>query len=96
MASQRGQGPLKNPITFAHERVEPDTILLVFKQPFYVHSVVIRIQSAFFRTFIDSADKANSNLSGQFKYEWITEVDSDNKDWALVGVTTETVSSSTI
>jgi hypothetical protein len=88
---------MKEPITFAHQRVEPDTRLTVFKQPFLVHSTILRIHSEFFRLFIDSADKANSTLSGPIKYEWITEVDNDDhNEWSLLGVTNDAVSPPTI
>jgi hypothetical protein len=76
----------KPPITFKIRGLDLDTKLTVFSQEFHVHSAVLKVNSIFFRTFLDSVDKENSIVStaGKFKYEWVTKIDEDGKGWHLV------------
>jgi len=72
------------PIIFA-PHVQTDTLLRVFGQEFHVHSIILKIHSHFFATFMDSGDKvAGTSTNPKFKYEWVSEVDEDGKDWSLV------------
>ncbi len=69
------------PIVFRFPGLIADARLVVFEQEFHVHSIVLKFHSAFFRKFLDSAEK-NVNLSTPFKYEYTTVVDDDGV-WAL-------------
>src|ERR1039458_7906597 len=73
---------------------EVDIRLQVFQQEFHVHSVVLKLHSEFFRTFLDSPDKAiapaRTDMMG-FRYEWITKVDDDGS-WHLVALQKNQVS----
>jgi hypothetical protein len=50
-----------------------------------VHSVLLKMYSAFFRKFLDSPDKeqTTNGVTGAFQYEWVTKVDEDG-DWHFV------------
>lgn len=61
-----------------------DTRLLVFRQEFQVHSMVLKLHSAFFRKFIDSAEKKDQVAQDGFSYNWTTSVDEDQKGWHLI------------
>jgi hypothetical protein len=72
------------PIVLA-PHVPADTLLRVFTQEFHVHSTILKIHSDFFATFMDARDKAaGTSTNLRFKYEWVSEVDLDGKDWSLV------------
>ncbi|TVY78166.1 hypothetical protein LSUE1_G004190 [Lachnellula suecica] len=74
----RTQPHLRSPILFAAP---------VFDDlEFHVHSVVLKLHSAFFRNFLDSPDKEKGGapLLRKFKYEWVTMLDEDCKDWHIV------------
>jgi hypothetical protein len=75
------------PIIFKARGLNVDVRLRAFETEFQVHSVILKIHSAFFFKFLDSADKtttlANATPVGGFKYEWVTKVDEDGS-WALV------------
>jgi hypothetical protein len=73
-----------SPIVFKARGMNPDVCLEVFGTKFHVHSVVLKLHSHFFYTFFDSADKNNTGSGGTFKYEWVTKVVDDGKDWQLV------------
>jgi hypothetical protein len=62
--------------------LKPDTRLRVFSTVFHVHSSALKLHSAFFRTFLDSSDKATVT-SSSFLYTWVTKVDEDGS-WSLV------------
>jgi hypothetical protein len=47
--------------------IKPDTRLRVFSTDFHVHSSALKLHSAFFRTFLDSPDKATVT-SSSFQY----------------------------
>ncbi|TVY18351.1 hypothetical protein LARI1_G004430 [Lachnellula arida] len=78
-----------SPIVFQSPGLQPDVRLVVFDQEFHVHSVVLKLYSAFFRKFLDSPDKATaaagarhsstalleSITPSKFKYEWVTKFD---------------------
>ncbi|EPE24746.1 hypothetical protein GLAREA_08599 [Glarea lozoyensis ATCC 20868] len=76
----------KPPIVFKFKGFELDTKLTVFSQEFHVHSSVLKVNSIFFRTFLDSADKKKSDVSaaGKFRYKWITQIDDDGEGWHFV------------
>ncbi|TVY21117.1 hypothetical protein LARI1_G001972 [Lachnellula arida] len=67
---------------------------------FHTHSFLLKHHSAFFRTFLDSPDKQHGDklrnpeeitdverragkVTG-FRYEWVTQIDTDGKGWHLV------------
>ncbi|KAG4428514.1 hypothetical protein IFR05_016003 [Cadophora sp. M221] len=58
------------PVVFTTPDYQPDVHLSVFDQDFHVHSVFLKLHSAFFRKFLDSPDKApqvtvaNASASG--------------------------------
>ncbi|TVY78171.1 hypothetical protein LSUE1_G004186 [Lachnellula suecica] len=62
----------------------PDMSIQVFSQTFHVNSSILKVHSAYFRTFLDSPDKVSqSDPDSEFKYEWVTHVDSDGKNWSI-------------
>lgn len=65
--------------------LEHDMRINVFGQEFLVHSCLMKAHSAFFAKFLDSSDKAGKAAgSGRYRYEWLTKVDDDGKDWYLI------------
>ena len=72
------------PIVFISPGLQADVRLCVFKQEFHVHSIILKLHSAYFRKFLDSADKAKVPTSALFRYEYVTVVDTDG-EWALEG-----------
>ncbi|TVY34570.1 hypothetical protein LSUB1_G008005 [Lachnellula subtilissima] len=74
-------GP-RQPIIFKCPGLELDTRLNVFGQEFHVHSAILRLYSAFFRTFLDSPDKTPAPASAFFRYEYVSVVDDDGT-WGL-------------
>lgn len=72
---------IPQPLVFNAAGFQPDVSLMVFDQDFHVNSVVLKLYSAYFRKFLDSAEK-NGPLSGQFAYKYTTVVDPDGM-WAL-------------
>jgi hypothetical protein len=70
-------------IIFQSPGLQPDVWLKFFDvAEFHVHSVILKLYSAFFRKLLDSPDKAivqKSPATG-FQYEWIMVLDKDG-DW---------------
>jgi hypothetical protein len=89
---------MPGPIIFK-ARVNADVHLRAFDTDFHVHSVILKIHSAFFSKFLDSADKTatltNPTPVGCFKYEWVTKVDEDGT-WGLVAGNRDEVSARTL
>jgi len=52
---------VKSPIVFHTPGFKPDVRLMVFDREFQVHSVLLKLHSAFFRKFLDSPDKISIN-----------------------------------
>jgi BTB/POZ domain len=76
----------KTPIVFKQTGLgAPDTSLVIFDQEFHVHSMLLKIHSAFFRKFMDSPDKVNSTTMQDFKYYWVAETEEDG-EWHLVAL----------
>lgn len=73
------------PIIFTSQG-PPDVRLNVLSQEYHVHSVVLKLHSAYFWKFLDSPDKTDDPPTGTaFKYEWVTKVDEEDKSgWQLV------------
>jgi hypothetical protein len=73
------------PIKFSlHRAAKPDVCLQALGQTFHVHSLVLKSQSEFFYTYLDSPDKKKQTGStAQFAYQWFTKVDSDGT-WSLI------------
>jgi hypothetical protein len=65
---------------------EVDTHVKVFNREIHVHSIILKLNSRFFRTFMDSADKTPAPASARFKYEYDAVADSDGKTWGLEAV----------
>lgn len=59
-----------------------DVRRLVFEQEYHVHSVILKLFSAYFRKFLDSPDKPGKPASASFQYEYATAPD-DDETWAL-------------
>jgi hypothetical protein len=84
MSSTSTTNPL-SPVIFNARGSKPDVRLEVFNTPFHVHSSILKLNSHYFLTFFDSADKLQSPaFTDGFKYEWITKVVDDGMDWHLV------------
>jgi hypothetical protein len=75
--------PTIDPIIFASPGLKPDVRLLVFKQEFHVHSVILKLHSNYFRKFLDSPDKKKASVSALFRYVYVSVVDEDDHLWAL-------------
>jgi hypothetical protein len=71
---------------FVSPGLQPDVRFKVFgKWEFHVNSVILKLYSAFFRRFLDPANKEDETPhSSQFKYEWVSEIDEDGTGWHLV------------
>jgi hypothetical protein len=54
---QKVDNPPKSPIVFQSPGIRPDVSLKVFDVEFHVHSILLKLHSAFFRKFLDSPDK---------------------------------------
>ncbi|KAL5314543.1 hypothetical protein ACEPPN_017183 [Leptodophora sp. 'Broadleaf-Isolate-01'] len=70
------------PKAFHAPGMKTDVRIRVFEREFHVHSVVLRLYSAFFRTFLDSADKGPVSGEGQFRYDYVSVLDPDG-GWGL-------------
>jgi hypothetical protein len=73
------------PVVFSLSGINVDTSLQVFDINFHVHSAILTIHSAFFRKFLNSADKTNA-VGLAFRYNYKTNVDSDGT-WGLESAT---------
>jgi hypothetical protein len=69
-------------IVFKSPGLKPDSWLNVFSQEFHAHSAVLKLYSAFFRTFLDSPDKTPAPASALFQYDYVSVVDDDGT-WGL-------------
>ncbi|KAL2063703.1 hypothetical protein VTL71DRAFT_5508 [Oculimacula yallundae] len=70
------------PRTFTAPGMKTDVRIRVFDREFHCHSVVLRLYSAFFRTFLDSAEKQSMNGESQFRYDYVSVTDPDG-GWGL-------------
>ncbi|TVY18350.1 hypothetical protein LARI1_G004431 [Lachnellula arida] len=75
------EGP-RQPIIFKFPGLKVDTRLNVFGQEYHVHSNILKLYSAFFRTFLDSPDKTPAPASALFRYEYVSVIDDDG-EWGL-------------
>jgi hypothetical protein len=74
----------KKPIIFTTPDTQPDCRFRVFDQDFLVDSCLLKINSAFFRKFLDPSSGKSPASSKAYKYEWFTCVDeSDSNCWSL-------------
>lgn len=73
----------KKPIIFTSPGTQPDTRLRVFDQDFLVYSGLLRINSAFFRKFLEPSGGKPPASSEAYQYEWFTKIDGDGKTWSL-------------
>lgn len=73
----------KKPITFKSAGMKPDIYFKVFDQEFHVTSMVLKLHSGFFRTFLDPAGgKLPKSTQPGFTSEWFTRIDDDGT-WEL-------------
>ncbi|PVH87081.1 hypothetical protein DL98DRAFT_581811 [Cadophora sp. DSE1049] len=72
------------PIVFNARGLEVVTRLIVFDTVFHVSSTILKMHSQYFYKFLDSTDKAAGTGHGGFKYDWVTKIVDDGKDWQLV------------
>jgi hypothetical protein len=71
------------PIIFKSPGTKPDLYFKVFSQEFHVNSVVLKLNSEYFRTFLDpSGGKLPKSSSPLFTSEWFTKVDGKGS-WEL-------------
>ncbi|CAG8958365.1 hypothetical protein HYFRA_00011042 [Hymenoscyphus fraxineus] len=76
--------PIFFDFSYMPEHIEPDVHLQIFEQAFHVNSAILKYQSEFFKTFLDSPDKSGLiDKDCQFPYRWISIVDEDEQ-WSLV------------
>jgi hypothetical protein len=75
-----------NPVIFILLGYIADTRLKVFEVEFYVHSIILKIGSIYFKKFLDSANKAASPSIITFQYEYVAIVDDDGETWGLEAV----------
>ena len=86
-ANPLGPAPKSAPIIFTARGPVVDVRLRCFDTEFHVHSVILKLYSAFFAKFLDSPDKAHPQTVpvGRFKYEWVSKVDDDGS-WGFEAV----------
>ncbi|PQE22574.1 hypothetical protein CJF31_00001491 [Rutstroemia sp. NJR-2017a BVV2] len=86
---RRFDGELKTtpspPVIFEQPGFKVDVRLNTFGQEFHVHSIILKLYSAYFRTFLDSADKKPAQNAALFMYEYVSVVDADG-EWGLEAV----------
>lgn len=72
------------PITFVSPGLQLDARLLVFDQEYHVHSLVLKLHSAYFRRYLHSAEKDGeaAYAAAQFKYDYVSVIDEDGV-WGL-------------
>jgi hypothetical protein len=71
------------PIIFKSPGTTPDLYFKVFSQEFHVNSMALKLNSEFFRTFLDpSGGKLPKSSSPLFTSEWFTKVDGKGS-WEL-------------
>ena len=81
MATTAEAATQAKPIIFTLPGRVVDTRLQVFDKEFHVHSAILTLYSAFFRKFLDSADKTVAT-GLQFQYDYKTCLDADGT-WGL-------------
>ncbi|KAF4637464.1 hypothetical protein G7Y89_g620 [Cudoniella acicularis] len=71
------------PTVFTTPGTRPDLRFKVFNREFHVHSVILRVNSAFFRKFLDPINLEDQKpASGLFTYEWYTKIEDDGS-WCI-------------
>ncbi|KAJ8065884.1 hypothetical protein OCU04_004985 [Sclerotinia nivalis] len=73
------------PIILQHPGFENDIRLEVFGQEYHAHSILLKLHSAYFRKFLDSADKVSAVKTSLFRYDYVSVVDEDG-EWGLEAV----------
>lgn len=81
MTSATGNVSDNEPFTFTLSDQKPDVWLNVFGKGFHVHSIVLRLYSAFFRKFLDAPNLPSPGMR-PYPYEYVTVVDEDGI-WGL-------------
>ncbi|PQE31490.1 hypothetical protein CJF32_00008081 [Rutstroemia sp. NJR-2017a WRK4] len=75
-------------IIFEQPGFKVDARLTAFGQAFHVHSVILKLYSAWFRQFLDSPDKKPAPSGALFAYDYVSVVDADADGWGLEPVKT--------
>jgi hypothetical protein len=79
-----------SPVIFNARGSKLDVRLEVFNTMFHAHLSILKLNSHFFFTLFDSADKTSAQAaaggppSKGFKYEWVTKIVDNGADWQLV------------
>ncbi|KAF8853704.1 hypothetical protein BDZ45DRAFT_694016 [Acephala macrosclerotiorum] len=74
-----------SPVIFVSPGLKPDIRIKVYdKYEFHVHSVVLKLHSAYFRQFLSSPDKSDAPASSEFQYEYVsTTGEEDEEGWMV-------------
>lgn len=72
----------RDPIIFISPGLPRDVRITVFRQEFHLNSVLLKLHSAYFRTFLGSADKSGKPASAKFRYDYVSVIGGDG-DWIL-------------
>lgn len=69
---------------FKSPGLEPDVRFNIFEHDIHVHSIILKLHSSYFRTFLDGPDKLppNPSTATSFKYEYVAVIDEDGA-WGL-------------
>ncbi|KAF8853702.1 hypothetical protein BDZ45DRAFT_598173, partial [Acephala macrosclerotiorum] len=64
-------------IVFTSPGLKADVRINALGQDYHVHSIILKLYSAFFRRFLDSPDKEPPPISASFRYEYSSVLDDD-------------------
>lgn len=65
------------PIVFTSPGLKADVRINALGQDYHVHSIILKLYSAFFRRFLDSPDKELPPILASFRYEYSSVLDDD-------------------
>ncbi|KAE8448673.1 hypothetical protein EG329_009099 [Mollisiaceae sp. DMI_Dod_QoI] len=88
-AKRRKQNPVEeidgdapSPVIFLSPGLKNDVRFKVYgKFEYHLHSVVLKLHSAFFRRFLDSPEKSDDPASSEFQYEYVSV--EDEQGWLV-------------
>ncbi|KAH8679759.1 hypothetical protein BGZ60DRAFT_428066 [Tricladium varicosporioides] len=73
-----------SPVIFTNPGFKADLRLNIFNHEFHVASIVLKLNSAFFRRFLDPLNEEDRTPASMlFQYEWYTKIDDDGNGWTL-------------
>lgn len=71
------------PIVFASPGLDIDVRIVVFDEEYHVHSTILKLNSAWFRTSIGRIDRGTPKIPvSEFKYDYVSVLDKDGI-WGL-------------